>query len=62
VLLCLYPHVNGKCKGAVLADVDHTNKMLDLQDKNALSFAAIMGIQTDLGLSASEYSWVGSIV
>lgn len=36
--------------------------MLMLVDKNSLSYANIMGIKTDVGLNASEYSWLGSIV
>ncbi|KAL2825055.1 permease of the major facilitator superfamily [Aspergillus cavernicola] len=35
---------------------------LQLMDKNSLSFAAIMGIKEDTNLSASQYSWLGSIV
>ena len=33
-----------------------------LQDKNSLSFAAIMGIKIDAGLTSAQYSWLGSIV
>ncbi|KAH7137833.1 permease of the major facilitator superfamily [Dactylonectria macrodidyma] len=36
--------------------------LLQLMDKNSLSFAAIMGIKTDTGLTPSQYSWLGSIV
>jgi ACS family allantoate permease-like MFS transporter len=36
--------------------------MLQLMDKNSLSFAAIMGIKTDCHLTAKQYSWLGSIV
>ncbi|KAH8898697.1 MFS general substrate transporter [Thozetella sp. PMI_491] len=35
---------------------------LMLVDKNSLSYAAIMGVKTDANLTASEYSWLGSIV
>ncbi|KAB8214636.1 major facilitator superfamily domain-containing protein [Aspergillus novoparasiticus] len=33
-----------------------------LMDKNALSFAAIMGIRDDANLTGSQYSWLGSLV
>lgn len=36
--------------------------MLMLVDKNSISYAKIMGIQDETGLSASQYSWLGSIV
>jgi len=36
--------------------------MLMLVDKNSISYAKIMGIQSETGLSASQYSWLGSIV
>ncbi|KAK9771617.1 putative Major facilitator superfamily (MFS) profile domain-containing protein [Seiridium cardinale] len=36
--------------------------LLQLMDKNSLSFAAIMGIKSDAHLTASQYSWLGSIV
>ncbi|KAL3482151.1 major facilitator superfamily domain-containing protein [Aspergillus californicus] len=36
--------------------------LLQLMDKNSLSFAAIMGIREDANLTASQYSWLGSIV
>lgn len=36
--------------------------VLMLLDKNSLSFANIMGIKEETHLSASEYSWLGSIV
>lgn len=36
--------------------------LLQLMDKNSLSFAAIMGIKADTHLTASEYSWLGSLV
>ncbi|KAH6682740.1 permease of the major facilitator superfamily [Halenospora varia] len=36
--------------------------LLQLMDKNSLSFAAIMGIRSDAHLTASQYSWLGSIV
>ncbi|KAH8668911.1 permease of the major facilitator superfamily [Xylariales sp. PMI_506] len=36
--------------------------LLQLVDKNSLSYAAIMGIKTDTNLTASQYSWLGSIV
>ncbi|PYH84597.1 permease of the major facilitator superfamily [Aspergillus uvarum CBS 121591] len=35
---------------------------LQLMDKNSLSFAAIMGIKEDTGLTATQYSWLGSLV
>ncbi|KAI0173746.1 permease of the major facilitator superfamily [Pestalotiopsis sp. NC0098] len=36
--------------------------LLQLMDKNSLSFAAIMDLKTDTHLTASQYSWLGSIV
>ncbi|RFU30475.1 hypothetical protein B7463_g5877, partial [Scytalidium lignicola] len=36
--------------------------LLQLMDKNALSFAAIMGVQKDTHLTADQYSWLGSMV
>lgn len=36
--------------------------LLQLLDKNSLSFAAIMGIRTETGLTPFQYSWLGSIV
>ncbi|OKL55455.1 hypothetical protein UA08_09276 [Talaromyces atroroseus] len=36
--------------------------LLQLMDKNSLSFAAIMGIKTDAHLNSSQYSWLGSLV
>ncbi|KAH8886578.1 putative vitamin H transporter [Thozetella sp. PMI_491] len=36
--------------------------LLQLMDKNSLSFAAIMGIKDDAHLTPSQYSWLGSIV
>ncbi|RDW87916.1 hypothetical protein BP5796_03610 [Coleophoma crateriformis] len=36
--------------------------LLQLMDKNSLSFAAIMGVKADTGLTASQYSWLGSLV
>lgn len=36
--------------------------VLMLLDKNSLSFSNIMGIKEETHLSASEYSWLGSIV
>lgn len=36
--------------------------LLQLMDKNSLSFAAVMGIRTDTNLTPSQYSWLGSIV
>ncbi|KAM0752592.1 MFS general substrate transporter [Meredithblackwellia eburnea MCA 4105] len=36
--------------------------LLQLIDKNTLSFAAIMGIRTKTHLTASQYSWLGSLV
>ena len=36
--------------------------VLMLVDKNSISYANIMGIKQDTGLSASQYSWLGSIV
>lgn len=36
--------------------------LLQLLDKNSLSFAAIMGIKNSAHLTASQYSWLGSIV
>jgi MFS transporter, ACS family, allantoate permease len=36
--------------------------LLQLLDKNSLSFAAIMGIKDSAHLTASQYSWLGSIV
>jgi ACS family allantoate permease-like MFS transporter len=36
--------------------------LLQLMDKNSLSFAAIMGIRRDANLTPSQYSWLGSIV
>ncbi|KIX03823.1 uncharacterized protein Z518_07376 [Rhinocladiella mackenziei CBS 650.93] len=36
--------------------------LLQLMDKNSLSFAAIMGIRQDTHLTPSQYSWLGSIV
>lgn len=36
--------------------------VLMLVDKNSLSFANIMGIKEEANLSASQYSWLGSIV
>ncbi|KPI43104.1 putative transporter [Cyphellophora attinorum] len=36
--------------------------LLQLMDKNSLSFAAIMGVREDTNLTASQYSWLGSIV
>ncbi|KEY74559.1 hypothetical protein S7711_07162 [Stachybotrys chartarum IBT 7711] len=36
--------------------------LLQLMDKNSLSFAAIMGIRPDTGLTPAQYSWLGSIV
>lgn len=35
--------------------------MLQYLDKTALSYASSMGIKTDTHMSASEYSWTGSI-
>ena len=35
--------------------------MLQYLDKTALSYASSMGIKTDIHMSASEYSWTGSI-
>lgn len=35
---------------------------LMLVDKNSISYANIMGIKEDTHLSASNYSWLGSIV
>jgi hypothetical protein len=32
------------------------------QDKNSLSFAAIMGIKPDTNLTEDQYDWLGSIV
>jgi len=34
---------------------------LNYMDKTALSYASIMGIKTDINLSASDYSWLGSM-
>jgi ACS family allantoate permease-like MFS transporter len=36
--------------------------LLQLMDKNSLSFAAVMGIKADTHLTPSQYSWLGSIV
>ncbi|KAL4879451.1 permease of the major facilitator superfamily [Aspergillus karnatakaensis] len=36
--------------------------LLQLMDKNSLSFAAIMGIREDTNLTPSQYSWLGSLV
>ncbi|VUC32427.1 unnamed protein product [Clonostachys rosea] len=36
--------------------------ILMLVDKNSLSYANIMGIKQETHLSASQYSWLGSIV
>jgi len=36
--------------------------VLMLVDKNSISYANIMGIREDVGLDASEFSWLGSIV
>lgn len=36
--------------------------LLQLLDKNSLSFAAIMGIKDEAHISAFQYSWLGSIV
>ncbi|KAF7555689.1 hypothetical protein G7Z17_g2002 [Cylindrodendrum hubeiense] len=36
--------------------------VLMLLDKNSLSFANLMGIKEETNLSASQYSWLGSIV
>lgn len=36
--------------------------ILMLVDKNSLSFANIMGIKQETHLTASQYSWLGSIV
>lgn len=36
--------------------------VLMLVDKNSISYANIMGIKQDVGLSASQFSWLGSIV
>lgn len=36
--------------------------VLMLVDKNSISYANIMGIKADVGLSASQFSWLGSIV
>lgn len=36
--------------------------LLQLMDKNSLSFAAVMGIRTDTNLTPPQYSWLGSIV
>lgn len=36
--------------------------LLQLMDKNSLSFANIMGIRVDAHLTGSQYSWLGSIV
>jgi MFS transporter, ACS family, allantoate permease len=36
--------------------------LLQLMDKNSLSFAAIMGIRQDANLTPFQYSWLGSIV
>jgi hypothetical protein len=36
--------------------------MLMLVDKNSISYANIMGIRDETNLSASQYSWLGSIV
>lgn len=35
---------------------------LMLVDKNSISYANVMGIKEDTHLSASNYSWLGSIV
>lgn len=32
------------------------------QDKNSLSFAALMGIKEDAHLTGDQYSWLGSLV
>lgn len=36
--------------------------ILMLVDKNSISYANIMGIKEETNLSASQYSWLGSIV
>lgn len=36
--------------------------VLMLVDKNSLSFANVMGIKEDTGLTQSEFSWLGSLV
>lgn len=36
--------------------------VLMLVDKNAISYANIMGIKQDTHLDASQFSWIGSIV
>ncbi|KAH7035965.1 permease of the major facilitator superfamily [Microdochium trichocladiopsis] len=36
--------------------------LLQLMDKNSLSFAAIMGIRNDANLTPAQYSWLGSII
>lgn len=36
--------------------------VLMLVDKNSISYANIMGIKVDVGLSESQFSWLGSIV
>lgn len=36
--------------------------ILMLVDKNSISYANIMGIRDETNLSASDYSWIGSIV
>lgn len=36
--------------------------ILMLVDKNSISYANIMGIRDDTNLSASQYSWLGSVV
>ncbi|KAJ4375340.1 hypothetical protein N0V83_002426 [Neocucurbitaria cava] len=33
-----------------------------LVDKNSLSFANIMGVKESTGVTASQYSWLGSVV
>lgn len=36
--------------------------ILMLVDKNSISYANIMGIREEVGLSASQFSWLGSVV
>jgi ACS family allantoate permease-like MFS transporter len=36
--------------------------ILMLVDKNSISYANIMGIREETNLSASQYSWLGSVV
>lgn len=36
--------------------------ILMLVDKNSISYANIMGIKEETHLSASQYSWLGSLV